>query len=248
MTVAGCVGLGALRRRPDGFTKLHLRFNGTGSVFTDDAGMSCTATNATQTETNARFIGKCYASALSMNGVAVTPKSQLDFLHQLGQNETSDKWSISFWYRFKYGYPPTNNCIFDNLGNNTSQNGIDIWFRGGTSYKRMYVEVGNGSGVSFTVGGYTLTGSIPDDSLWHYVVITCDLSLASANLNIYLDGVLIKSIDKSAQTPSTATARYTPKAGSWANSASNFLDGNIHDFCIRTGVCIDGTRVPKRRI
>jgi hypothetical protein len=58
MMIVGNPGLGAAIRRPDSFTKLHLRMNGEGNIFRDLTGKSVTAYgNATQSRLNSYFLG-----------------------------------------------------------------------------------------------------------------------------------------------------------------------------------------------
>lgn len=249
--IAAPVGHGACLRRPDAYTRIQLRFDGEGAVFRDLTGQLVTAygVTTTQTATGCRFNGKCYyggaAGSRLILGTTDT-RPNLDFLHQLGQNGTSPKWSISFWYRLA-NTNVADRFIIDTLANSVTRYGINIWI---STAWRWYVQIGAGNGAGYVIGYGTGTNSVPQDTDWHYMVFLYDQSLSSSNCRIYCDGTILSPTgSKSAVTPSANTSTYAARMGCIASNGNTYnLIGNVDELTIRTGAWIDGTKVPTRRM
>lgn len=237
------IGRGALLRRPDAYTRLKLRFGGEGNVFRDLTGQTITASgNATQTTTNSPFVGKCVVFDGNGDNLIAGTKSNLDFLHQVG---TVGKWSISLWYR-STSFAAIQ-AIFDTCQFTSANIGTGIAI---LANRTVQVLICRGSSGNLVLLGAT-TGTVPNDSNWHYLVVTYDQALANTNCKVYVDGSLLAgTLSKTANAPSSSTSTYSPTIGSTASPPVylNFFVGNMDELTIYSGICIDGTKVPTRRI
>ena len=237
--LAGMVGHGAALRRPDAYTKLHLRCDGEGAAIRDETGQTITAVGgATQTATGARFAtGKCIAFDGSGDYVQVGSKANLDFLHEVGE---AGKWSIALWIAWDWDNGNSSPTLYDS-NNDGSGRGINIFFR--RTEKHLVLNIGTGSAQ--VVRTNTPNNSMPADSGWHFLAITFDMGLESANAKIYVDGSLVGSMTKTTEA-GTGTADYQPTLGSCYDGSYPFA-GKMDDIRFLSGICIDGTKVPTRR-
>lgn len=237
--LAGMVGAGAALRRPDAFTKIHLRCDGEGQAIRDETGQTITAVGgATQTATGARFAtGKCLSLDGTGDYLTLGTKSNLDFLHEVGE---AGKWSIALWIAWDWDNGNSAPTLYDS-NNDGSGRGANIFFR--RTEKHLVLNIGAGSGQ--IVRASTPDDSMPADTAWHYLAITFDMGPASANAKIYVDGSLVGSLNKTTEA-GTGTADYQPTLGSCYDGSYPFA-GKMDDIRFMSGICIDGTKVPTRR-
>lgn len=240
--IARSLGIGAGLRRPDAFTKLKLRFDGEGQVIRDLTGQTITVNgDTTQTATNRRFLGKCAVFDGDNDNLQVGSKANLDFLHQVG---TAGKWSISLWYRAASF--ADNRAIFDNCRFTSANVGASLAIQ---ADRTVVVLICRASSGNLVLAGFT-TGTVPNDTNWHYMVVTYDQALASANCKVYIDGSLLAgTLSKTANAPSTSTSTDLPIVGASSQPGFYLNDfyGNMDELTIQSGICIDGTKVPTRR-
>ena len=158
----------------------------------------------------------------STNYVTVGTVSTFNFLHQVG---TAGKWSIAVW--LKFAAFASDRSILINDGSTSTNHGIHMYVN--SSRVLIFLLVG---GVIICYGGITVT--FPDNSDWHYLTVTYDQSLTSANVKFYLDGAASGSNTKTANTPSTSDASFVMKA--FANSYNlNKFYGSSKDLMIWNG-------------
>ena len=231
-------GAGALLRRPDAYTRLHLRCDGEGQVFRDETGQTITAVGgATQTATGARFAtGKCLSLDGTGDYLTLGTKSNLDFLQQVG---TTGKWSIAFWMYLNSldGGPD----IFDSSHGSSAGSGVLIYPNATSMWIGISAPDGFVCQTDVSTGGSLLDA-------WHYLVITYDQALASANLKMFVDGTQTGTANKSAVTPSTSTSNYAPTWGAEPETGDYCINARFDDIRFMSGICIDGTKVPTRRL
>lgn len=158
----------------------------------------------------------------STNYITVGTVSTFNFLHQVG---TTGKWSIAAWVKCN-GFT-TNQRIITTSRGSTSNRGFTLSISNTT--RIIYFEIVYGSSGNYIVAS---SGSniFPNDSDWHYLILTYDQSLASANCKVYLDGALNETASKTANTPSTSDASYAATIG--GQPTTNILNGNMKDMMI----------------
>ncbi len=152
------------------------------------------------------------------------------WMHGFG-NTSAFKWTIAAW--IKLHNPGGNNaCIFDTGGiGSLSDTGVGVFIRT-TLVIEMGIFTGGGSGTELIVSAPATT--YPNNSLYHFIAVTYDQSLGSANAKTYLDDVAIETADKTATTPSVEPSSMAPQLGrfsSGGNPTSDF-DGIIGDHWI----------------
>jgi len=169
---------GASIRRPDSFTKLHLRMNGEGNTFRDLTRKTVTAYgNATQNSNKPHFLGN--VAQLDGNGsyVAISEHIDFNFMHT-----GSTPYIISFYChptRFANG-----DGIFDTAMGTTINAGIYLGLKDTGSLSFQIFRGVNNSFVlnSISTGVMTLNA-------WNFVEIEVDLSLTSNAVAFYINNV-----------------------------------------------------------
>lgn len=170
--------------------------------------------------------------------LTVGTTSSFNFLHQVG---TAGKWSIRFWY--KWGNPSS--AFFGLLSTAGSRTNHGIRISINPNY-RFGVSIMRGVDNTNVIDFITTVDSVPNDTNWHYVVITYDQALSESNCKFYLDKVLIGSGTKLAYEPSTSNSTYVLHIGTYYSTSYPLL-GYLSDVQIFDGICIDGTTVPTSR-
>jgi hypothetical protein len=160
------------------------------------------------------------------------------FLH--GANDTTGfKWSIVIWVKLSNPQSNTFQTFLDNRGADSANTGILVGFadRSALSEDRnIQCEITRGvSGTS--VCSVNISQAYPNDTDWHFIVLTYDQSLASDNMKLYVDNTYIGAETKTADAPSTANPTYTMMFGR-ANGANLYLTGSMGQTIIYDGVVL----------
>jgi len=177
------------------------------------------------------LIGSSYFFPKTTNGQVTlgTSKSQFRFLH----DSPTMTWSTNIWIKTSSA---TSQTLFSTGGGSTSDVGMDLFYDGRTVLERIGVTLPQG--ILFqpnVVVAITPNGILAADGQWYMITITHDHNLATNNMKIYLDGVLIHSATKSAIPPVATNHHEVATIGSFAGpGVSSFFafNGNLDEFSI----------------
>lgn len=217
--IARPIGIGASLRRPDAYTKLLLRGDGSGQTIKDLTGKTITpGGNATLSTTQRKFIG----NAIYFDGTG-------DYL----ELADSDDWyfgtgpfSISAWVKKTTS---SSICMLASTISGSS-NGFQVFLHAPGLYFIGYnSDAGTVANIDLTWG----TG-------WRYIVI--ERATEGGNVVAYVDGVAGTGV---AMTIGNSTD--TLKIGIDDNKSSYPMDGYIDELTIMKGKCVGGTVIPTRR-
>lgn len=158
------------------------------------------------------IIGNSYHFPGSATGQITlgTSTSQFNFMH----NQTA-KWSVNYWSNVTVS---TNGAIIQNNVGTTANSGIDIdsiGFGGGS------VSAGVFRGVTFAsvIGPVNSgAGTVPNNGQWHMVTITYDYLASPPNMNMYVDGVLVKTEPNDGDVPSNSNAAVPMQLGGYGDA------------------------------
>lgn len=146
-------------------------------------------TNQNLTYSNTGII----SDAIGFNGTTSSSKvvigsslSQFNFFHS-----TTAKFTINFWYKKTSVDTSFRTLIANHYG--LSQAGFRIAFNGSNG---VQIIGQNESASAFITD--TTTGFIPNDTNWHMMTVTFDISLSTDNLEVFIDGVSDHKVTKSA--------------------------------------------------
>jgi len=159
-----------------------------------------------------------------------TSKSQFRFLH----DSPTMVWSTNIW--MDTTDTTTSSGIFSTSGGSTSDVGTDIFYDGRILSERIGVTLPQG--ILFqpnVIATSTPLNTLAADGQWHMITVTHDHNLASNNMKIYVDGVLVKTETKTAIPPVAANHNEVATIGNFAGpSALAFFafNGNLDEFSI----------------
>ena len=146
---------------------------------------STTVANLTYSQT-----GKV-GNAISWNGTTsssyaeVGPSSLYDFMHS-----ATAIWSFNFWYKKTAGSTSFRTILANNAGG-AGATGTRIAFYNGSFYQNIIIS----NAVSIITDTST---AVPNDTNWHMITMTVDLTLGSNDYNCYVDGVLETTVSQGA--------------------------------------------------
>jgi len=227
---------GAVLRRVIPTIICHMGFDGEYNTYRESTGLACTAYGSTYQAYPGYYVGKhVYFGGSAGYYVVIGGTSSFNALHVLG---TSGKWSVRF--RYKWINRTLTSMVFSNFYL-SSQVGCEIGF---SSARKMYVRIGRGVSGQMIMDGVSTT-AVPDDSNWHEYLVTYDQSLASANCNMYCDGVSLGTASKSAYTPSTANATNAARIGMSLDGTSYF-NGYLDEFLVVKDLILDSAITTRR--
>ena len=179
------------------------------------------------------LIGNSYDFPGSTNGQVElgTSKSQFRFLH----DSPTMRWSTNIWMNATL-VTTSSSGLFSTAGGSTSDVGLDLAYDSRTTTERIVVFMPQGSLFQPNViVANTPQHTLAPDGQWHMITVTHDQNLASNNMNIYVDGVLVHTATKSGVTPIASNHHEVGTIGSYAGSAtaSSFaFDGNLDELSI----------------
>ena len=151
--------------------------------------------------------------------------ANFNFLHQ---NIT--QYSIGFYYKLQ-SLNAIQMLVATTTGA-TSERGMMMFIN---SDRTVDVTINRGVSGQSVLGAYT-SGTVPNDTNWHYLLMTYDYTLASNNVTIYIDGSSIGTISKSAYAPSSVDSNYVLNIGR-SPAADYYLTGYISDLIITQKYC-----------
>lgn len=227
MAVVG-IGIGATIRRPDSFTKLHLRMNGEGNVFRDLTGKTITAYgNANQNYNNPYFIGKI--AYFDGNGDYISISDSTDF------DLTSSGWTFETWFQTVF---TGDQYIYSKGGggidwNKTNGHYIDIWLNSGTS---IVFDISN----SGTAQRLEASATYNDGKRHHLACVW-----TGTYKYIFLDGLLIASV--AFTSPVTPTYRNVNVIGATSNVPNGPFDGYLSEVRISNVARYTSSFIPPTR-
>ena len=146
---------------------------------------STTVANLTYSQT-----GKV-GNAISWNGTTsssyaeVGTSSLYDFMHS-----ATAIWSFNFWYKKTAGSTSFRTILANNAGG-AGATGTRIAFYNGSFYQNIIIS----NAVSIITDTST---AVPNDTNWHMITMTVDLTLGSNDYNCYVDGVLETTVSQGA--------------------------------------------------
>ena len=185
-----------------------------------------------------------HLSASDDSYIEVGDTSTYAFMHGSGST-SAFKWTVAFWVKL-------DNTAPDNVGS------AGIYRRLVTTYGSNYragfaidydnrnwirppqtMIVGVRSGLNLganLVAVSTLSPAIdvpvlPSDTNWNHFAVTYDQSLANSNLNIYINGTLADTANKSGVTPIETTSSNPLRMGV-ADPGAGYFTGSLDDFAI----------------
>jgi hypothetical protein len=117
--------------------------------------------------------------------------------------------------------------LFDNTNSTTAQTGItsQIYTNGTVNFFITYGSTGR------SIVDITTTGTVTVNQ-WTHIAFVYDQSLASNNGQIYINGVLAGSGNKSGNTPSSGNASNAMRVGCYGNGTGQFMNGYISNLRI----------------
>lgn len=236
MGFCGCVGLGAALRRPDSFTKMHLRG---GSAPYDAAGGAITAYgDASFTTSGARFIGKSFSITNTPGWFTIAPGSAVAGIYNVG---TAGKWTLSFWITNLANQGGTYPIIFS-AGDQANGSPI-FWIFITPAGDDIWCEMRNSSGGDIVV--YYGTTGPPNNNDWQFITITYDQALSSNNLKMYSGTTLFLQVTKAGANGTTGVPTDPAYLGS--DNAAYSHNGLIDDLKVEIGHATAPTAIPTRR-
>lgn len=162
----------------------------------------------------------------SQGYLSVGTTSSFAFLHQAN---TTTKWSVCFWYK-------CNSFTFNHVVFNTSN------AMGNASQMGCALTINTNRTVTFKMTSTTVnqpyingttSGTVPNDTNWHYMVVNFDNTVTSNNVRIYVDNSeLTSSITKTAYTPSGSSTTYHELFISADDDGTGWMAGYLSDFVI----------------
>lgn len=196
------------RFKPDSYTKLLLHMYGSGATFVDDPFIDYDCYPVLPSGVTATNNGAFTKSDLgnnqsvlnfdgSTNCINIGTISTFNFLHQVG---TTGKWGIAFWY--KWTNRTSTICIL-NTAYGSVQHGAYLRFNS----RNPHVFIARGTTGQPVIDASTIS-MLPNDSIWHHLVINWDQSLSSNTASIYCDGSFFEGLSKNSYTPSASDASY----------------------------------------
>jgi len=158
---------------------------------------------------------------LSLNSDA----ANFGFVHNVG---TTGKWTMEFKYQANsFSNAQT---LFDTTRGSTGNSGIYITL---LANRTIRVFISRDVAASYVIN-YTSGVIYPNDTAsMHDIEISYDQSLASNNLSIYIDGVLLANGSKTANASSSIQCE-TPYIGTFASS--DYINGYLTGFRITDGI------------
>ena len=151
--------------------------------------------------------------------------SDFKFLHG-AEDTTAFKWTFDAWVRAA-NFDATQ-MIFASYSGGSSEQGVSIEI-GSSRQIWMAATRGVASSYVFNSGFSTY---FPNDDDWHHIAITYDQSLASANSELFIDGTLVDTIDKTGNAPSTSDSTEVLTVGARARTGDNSFTGDIDEVRI----------------
>jgi len=117
--------------------------------------------------------------------------------------------------------------LFDNNNSTSAQTGVttQIYTDGTVNLFITYGSTGN------NIANITTTGTVKVNQ-WTHIAFVYDQSLASNNGQVYINGVLAGSGNKSGNTPSSGNASNAMRVGCYGNGTAQFMNGYISDLRI----------------
>lgn len=177
-----CPVIGAGIRRPDVYTKLHLRMNGEGNAFLDLTGKSITvAGNATQIK-GSRFIGN--AGYFDGNG---------DYLSVADSDGFTPVHAGKYTWELLVRFNSFNSGKFESLIYHNQDGSNQLHFRTKANGTGVLLYMYSG-GTQYTFADITMTLST---GTWYHVVLVKD----GTNYKSYINGVLKTNSTQSATIP-----------------------------------------------
>jgi hypothetical protein len=213
--IVGNPGLGAAIRRPDVYTKLHIRFDNESNNFIDLTGKAIYITGNPYQVYPGKFVGKSgYFNGSS--SISCGAASDYSFI----TNPTQFTIEISVKYIASLYTVPiiqNNNGSWSNLGF-----GLEISGSG-----NIALDVSNGASANI-IHCVSSNAIYPNDYLYHTISITHDQTLPSNNTNIYLDSLLVKTATKTGVSPNTGNPYRELCIGGY--TGWGFLNGYIDEL------------------
>jgi len=136
-------------------------------------------------------------------------------------------WSLDFRAKpSSFGVSGIN--IIDNTAGSSASVGIFLYI---TNARDIQIDIVRGFAGTHVLSGSL--GTYPNDTAgWHHVAVTCDLSLASNNVRLAIDGVWGSYLSKTANAPSTSDPTYSLRLGQFQGGAGYSYDGAMAEFRI----------------
>jgi|GEM_PF-2026225 len=154
--------------------------------------------------------------------------TDFNFLHQVG---TTGKWTIDS--RLKLPTTLTHgNYLIDTCSAASINSGITIYI--GSDFS-ITVAIDRSVTGWFVILYQSVANLFPKDGMFHHLEISYDQSLASNNLKIFIDGILVITQTKTANAPSTLDCKGF-SIGKPFNDTGNTFMGNIDEFRISKGI------------
>lgn len=166
------------------------------------------------------------AAASGRTDFTVGAAADWTFLH-----DATDKWTIDF--RLDPADFSTTRVLFDTSGGTTTNAGIYVQYN---SSRVILVQMYRAVNSSFVING-SFT-ALDNNTNYRHLRLNCDLSLASANMELFENGVSKGTLNKTANAPSSADPPYPFRFGGHGPSGGSPLRGSIDELRIVKGYAL----------
>lgn len=215
-----CPVQGAGIRRPDAFTKLHLRFDNELNAFKDLTGKTVTAyNNATQTNTQRKFIGKAGYFPAYNDYIEVPTSSDLTF-----NNDTD--FTVEWWMYGRTRTASQGMAIIGCTQNDTAIGGWAISEWGGSYFG--WWDAGNTSWFMNSSASYVANA-------WAHYALVRRLESTNKVFRWFVNGALIKEANGNTTIPTNGN--YNIRVGAEPNPRSAMYLGTSYLDEIRISSC-----------
>ncbi len=148
------------------------------------------------------------------DSVTVQNAAYWKFLHT-----TNARWTIDMW--LKLADFAADRMIINTAAGSSAEIGIYLFLRTSRALEFAIVNGSSGQPVITQASLFTY----PNSTDWNHIAITCDLSLASANVKGAINGVFGAALNKTGYAPSASDPTYTFVYGTVAGIGTDGLYG-----------------------
>lgn len=199
------------------------------STFTDSGPDARTITrsgNAQISTANSKFGGASMLLDGTGDYVSIGAAADWTWMHA-----TNAKWTLEMQLRLATFSQP--HALFSTAEGTTGHIGVFAYVN---TDRSISVQIVRGVLGTYVVNALYPAGSYPNDTAdFHQLSICWDHSLASANLELFIDAVSLGTVNKTANAPSGAEPTKTLRIGSY-NISGEDLNGNIDEVRITSVV------------
>lgn len=156
----------------------------------------------------------------SAGHLLATTASDWKFLHD------GTKWTIELWIK---ALNFSTNHVFASTAATTGVSGTLVTL---LTSRLINVQIYRGVLTSYVINGSFAT-AFPNDTYWHHVELSLDMSLASDNCKCFVDGVSIGSLSKTANPVSASNPAFPLHIGAYAyspvgdNTSTMYIDDYV---------------------